>query len=47
MSIGVQLSFYTHIEIYIYMHVPLEVAKWRKPQEKFGVGNISAVKEKD
>lgn len=40
------MSFYTHIEIYLYMHVSLEITEWRKPQEKNGVANISAMKEK-
>lgn len=44
MSIETTLSSYTHIEMYI--PIPHECTGWEKPQEKNGVGNISAVKEK-
>ena len=40
------MSSYTHIEKYIYIPVPLGFTEWGKWQEKFRVGNISAVKEK-
>lgn len=46
MNIEIPLSSYMHSEIYIYIPVPLEFTETGKPQEKFGGGNISAVKEK-
>lgn len=47
MNIEIPLSLYMHSEIHIYVPVPHEFTESGKPQEKFGGGSISAVKEKN